>query len=565
MERLLIVDDEWDVVEYFERIFLQEETLELEIYKAHSAGEALDCLEKTRIDVVLSDIKMPKMNGLEMYDVIKKRWAECRVIFISGFLEFDYVYSSIQKKDVRYLTKLEPKEKIIETVKEVIVEIRESYNQASAKRLIQKQILEALPLLQNKFFSKLLQGAESEKEAATKRMQDLEINLTVEKSTYLIGGIFDNWKAEGDSFYMDKNVVAVNMLFEQQFSDSYYVGCYVSQQKYFIWILQEKDNEVEPSMQQDVRLNGKLEYLQNKVKYTLQNTITLTYYQEAVSWEEIPQVYGYIKRTLGYKACLVTEGIIKCCGYETEELWDIDKEKLDSQKQLARIHELEGYLELGKDKAYFEVLSQTIDCLNTIESLHYGPALEIYYRVMGVILKYINRWKLREKLVFQIELYKLDHLELHSSWKEATDYLKQISQYIFDIHFSDEQTWTMAAVTRVYNYINMNLDKDLSLNRLAEEVNLNTSYLSRLFKNVTNKNVYEYILECRMAKAVELLLKTSDKIQDIGISIGYDSAQSFTRVFRKYTGKTPSEYREEKIDKKGKNMNMEKDTITPYN
>ena len=71
MERLLIVDDEWEAADYFERILLQEESLQLDVYKAHSAREALECLGKIRMDVVLSDIKMPGMDGLQMYDIIK--------------------------------------------------------------------------------------------------------------------------------------------------------------------------------------------------------------------------------------------------------------------------------------------------------------------------------------------------------------------------------------------------------------------------------------------------------------------------------------------------------------
>lgn len=144
MERLLIVDDEWEAADYFERILLQEESLQLDVYKAHSAREALECLGKIRMDVVLSDIKMPGMDGLQMYDIIKERWAECRVIFISGIMDFDYVYSSFQKKDVRYLTKLEPKEKIIETVREVLLEIEENYNQAKELQLFRRQLDEAM-------------------------------------------------------------------------------------------------------------------------------------------------------------------------------------------------------------------------------------------------------------------------------------------------------------------------------------------------------------------------------------------------------------------------------------
>lgn len=541
--RLLIVDDEWEAADYFERILLQEESLQLDIYKAHSGKEALACLEKLRMDIVLSDIRMPGMDGLQMYDTIKERWAQCRVIFISGIMEFDYVYSSFQKKDVRYLTKLEPKEKIIGMVKEVLKEIEESYNQAREMQLFQKQMKEALPLLQNKFLAGLLEGADGQGNGADIRMKELGLPLETEKGSILVGAVFDGQGKEVGAERRDQDRAAADLLFGQLFQDSYRIASYLADQNLLLWILQEReDGEWKASA--EAVLNGRLEYLQKQVRFTLETTLTLTFYKEPVEWEEIPEVYSYLKRTLGYKASLLTEGIIICSGYDTEDIWQVDKGEIDSRKQLVYINELEGCLELGKTESYTALLTRMTACLEDVKSFHYGPALEVYYRIMGVILKYINGWKLTEKLVFKTDLYKLYHPELHASWKAAAAYLKEISDLIFEIHFSDEKAWSLSAVTRVRNYIEGNLDKDLSLIRLADEVQLNASYLSRLFKNVTGSNIYEYILDCRMRRARELLLKSGGKIQDIGCSVGYDSAQSFTRAFRKYTGQTPTDYRE---------------------
>ena len=89
-----------------------------------------------------------------------------------------------------------------------------------------------------------------------------------------------------------------------------------------------------------------------------------------------------------------------------------------------------------------------------------------------------------------------------------------LSDCIFEIHFSDERAWSLSAVTRVRNYIEANLEKDLSLVRLAEEAGLNATYLSRLFKNVTGVNIYEYVLDCRMRKAKELLALPEQAISE---------------------------------------------------
>ena len=73
------------------------------------------------------------------------------------------------------------------------------------------------------------------------------------------------------------------------------------------------------------------------MKFTLNNTLSLTYYKEPSGWEELPQIFSYLKRTLGYKARLLSEGIIICSGYETEDIWQMDRGQIDSQKQLAYI------------------------------------------------------------------------------------------------------------------------------------------------------------------------------------------------------------------------------------
>lgn len=94
------------------------------------------------------------------------------------------------------------------------------------------------------------------------------------------------------------------------------------------------------------------------------------------------------------------------------------------------------------------------------------------------------------------------------------------------------------------NYIEANLEKDLSACEAGRGGGAECHLFVPAVKNVTGVNIYEYVLDCRMRKAKELLLKSSEKIQDIGIRVGYDSAQSFTRVFRKHTGQTPTDYRE---------------------
>ncbi|MFD0960520.1 helix-turn-helix domain-containing protein [Paenibacillus chungangensis] len=97
----------------------------------------------------------------------------------------------------------------------------------------------------------------------------------------------------------------------------------------------------------------------------------------------------------------------------------------------------------------------------------------------------------------------------------------------------------------VIDYLNQNYDKEISQEMIADNMNITTSYLSTYFKEKIGINFKDYLNQLRMSKAKELLASTDQKIQDIASQVGYQSKNPFIRMFRKYTGLTPTEYRKE--------------------
>ena len=116
MFRLLIVDDEPFIADSIYEVISGINNPELDVYKAYSGREALEWMERARFDIVMTDIRMPDISGLQLMERIRESWPECRAIFLTGYNEFDYVYKAIQYKDTSYLLKTEGFEKIIETV-----------------------------------------------------------------------------------------------------------------------------------------------------------------------------------------------------------------------------------------------------------------------------------------------------------------------------------------------------------------------------------------------------------------------------------------------------------------
>ena len=103
MKRLLIVDDEHHIVNWLADLFESQADMDLIVLRCYSGKDALDILESTKIDVVLLDIKMPGLDGLQVAESILSSWPGCRIIFLTGYNYFDYIYYASKHKQLSYV------------------------------------------------------------------------------------------------------------------------------------------------------------------------------------------------------------------------------------------------------------------------------------------------------------------------------------------------------------------------------------------------------------------------------------------------------------------------------
>lgn len=105
-------------------------------------------------------------------------------------------------------------------------------------------------------------------------------------------------------------------------------------------------------------------------------------------------------------------------------------------------------------------------------------------------------------------------------------------------------------IQHVVDYIHNNFDQDISLSGISEQLGMDISYLSRLFKQETGKKFIDYLISLRIERAKQMLLHTNLNVQDISQAVGYSTNNSFIRVFKKYVGVTPGQYREQNLEKR---------------
>lgn len=158
MYKIMVVDDEPFIADGLADLFNQIQEPCFEVSVAYSAQSALEQLDKIRMDIVISDIKMPKMNGIEMLAEIKERWPFCHVIFLSGYSDFDYVQSALKLGADSYLLKSQSDEAILETVFETLKAIEKEKDAEHLQQRIAEEFEFALPILQKDFISQFLRS-----------------------------------------------------------------------------------------------------------------------------------------------------------------------------------------------------------------------------------------------------------------------------------------------------------------------------------------------------------------------------------------------------------------------
>jgi two-component system, response regulator YesN len=142
------------------------------------------------------------------------------------------------------------------------------------------------------------------------------------------------------------------------------------------------------------------------------------------------------------------------------------------------------------------------------------------------------------------EVSSLMNINCSMPCEKMFENLEKVADMIFLYQNDDKEKRDNLLICSIHEYIKQNLDKDVSLVKLAEVVYLNPSYLSRIYKQITGVNLSDYIYSIRLNKAKKMLKDSNLRVHDIASAVGFESAAYFIRSFKKSIGMTPQEYRE---------------------
>lgn len=531
MYKLLIVEDE-DIL----RKDLEKGTdwskMGFDVIGAVMNGiEALNIIEKTSPEVVLTDIRMPDMDGIELMKILSTNYPNIRVVILSGYNNFEYARDALRYGAFEYLTKpLDESElegvfkRLYDTLRKENRDKRE--NLKSVERSIDEDYMTDL------FISGLLTKPLNQ-EFILKSIKELKINM-----------------------YENYICVAAVKISNEQINDRHFISISKRILKSYGYFIVPFDGYFSIVMSKFSRYSMQ-DFLNDVKQYKLQveNELSVSIKKECILSIGISKVNTTFKGvSMAWKEAVTAFNYIFYKGkgniiqYNEINL-KMNLKVLDIEVNKAIEDLAEAFLE--KNTINMRVIMEQI--FRNFDSMKIPDIIYVKLKIMEIFLALGIRMHERDmdneiiigKDLIYSEIFSKESLKELKFW-----FINKLDEVVQELEYKRSNLSEDGLVEKIKKYINENIDKKVSLNKLAEEVHVTQNYISTIFKKETGIILTNYITNLKIQKAKEYLQSSRLRIQDISEMLGYSDYRYFCTLFRKETGVTPLEYRSQMLLRK---------------
>ncbi|MCU6709936.1 response regulator [Paenibacillus sp. J5C_2022] len=508
--RIIVVDDE-DLIRNHIASMIEWDEIGCQIVGAASNGiEAMELIALHEPDLVISDIRMPLMNGIQLSEYVKEKHPQIRIIFLTAYSDFEYAQQAVKLGVVDFILKPVKTSEIIRAV-----ELQIHNTMRTSHELL---------LSQEKAIQQMLSTAEDESEK-TSTMQKLGVHqLKLQVMCAEIDNI-DALHRSGEAYSLLalREVINRNLQYYP-----YHYWLYTAPKGIYILLFQSKEqiwNPREDSMKIARELT---EYCKTAFPFRVSVGIS----QVLPSLLHLGQAWKEIKECLDYRMMLGKGSII---GYDA--LFGLN---ICQDKQEEDVVHLIGILCRGeKDQVpvYLRSIYRKIVSTGLMRNNIQSYFLNIIGKVEEMLLEY--GIPIQEDVQLQAK-------KMVISFDILVDLMKFMEQWLMEItdRMQSAQSQSVKRIIKeITAYLEMNFTDEITLEKLANHFHMNHSYLSRLIKKETGHNFRDLLWTCRIEAAKKKLTETNLRANEIAFQVGFKDATHFSLLFKKNVGISPTEYR----------------------
>ncbi len=484
------------------------------IIEAENGQQALGKLSECQPDILLTDIRMPMMNGIDLASEVKARLPECKIIFLSGFSDKEYLKAAIHLGAVDYVEKPIDIDELSKTVSKAVElyweEVRKPIgmvDETTVKHSLVEKLIrsnvdlgECLPLLD----SLGLKINEND------LIFTLIIKVRDQDKGIQVAGIFH----------------MLNQYLADEFGTSHIIGS-MKDSKHLVWIVKSDSSYKSQLDHLKAGLMDQHELIVSQMFMSASDLVkglTQVYksYQDAVIGLQMLFFMGYGKMVTGHFSLGSGDLVFD------ENLISRDFRRLISQKD-------------------YDGLIPFVD--QTMKGIRFNNGLvvnDLKNAVFHMCLALHNH--AREEVAYEGD-HNTDNPYL---WEEIfrIETLEELKKFLIDqidlivniVKLKENYSTSIRTVIQIIK--DQYMDSNLSTKNLADQVYLTTSYLSGLFKKETGVNISHFIRMIRVEEAKKILRESKYSLREVSEMVGYTDANYFAKMFKKEVGRSPSDYRE---------------------
>lgn len=501
-----------------------------------SDGEmALPLIQKTRPDVLLTDIKMPFMDGLSLSRLVHQEFPETKIIIISGYDDFEYARQAIAVGVEQYLLKPITRVNLQKVLTDLKTKIETEREQRHYQEKFQNESREYEQFSRTNFFVKVFEGrmpVQDIYEEASK----LSLKINAPCYNLLMFNLMEKRAGENMGFESED--------FARKREELLHYFVRYPENLVFRWNVNTYGVLIKGSMEQMKELADK--YLENVERICRPAEEILDWY--AVVGEPVERLsllaecYSKVNHLFAYRFLMphvhiftkeVTEDYMP--HREGGRICDIDSSKMDPE--LIRDFLLRG----SKEDIPEFVDSYLMAVQDALQSRMFQDYLVLH--VHFVTLAYVESIGC-DKEEFMSDAGDGQIQDRNLTMEEITPYIRGMLDKAMELRDRESDNQSKRVLKKALDYIEENYSQEtLSLNSVAGEVNVSANYFSAIFSQAMQVTFIEYVTQKRMEKAKKLLKQTDRHSGDIALDVGYKDPHYFSFVFKKTQGCTPREYR----------------------
>ncbi len=519
MYNFMIVDDEIISQLGIVNIINWEENGFNLVAKVKTGEEALEVIKNNEIHLVLTDVNMPIMNGIDLIRECKNSYPSIYFILISSHNDYEYVREGLQLGALDYFLKMDMScDAITECVRKAKEKLESTDYGINARANMSSF---ELSTMRSAFIKNLMFNRIYDIEYFVQKCNEYQIKMPFDKFcvasfTFIQREVASNGGITPVIFSIITDIL-------KDFEYGYLSETSLGE---ISILLNYQDNNklsnVDDLLERIVLCAGN--YLNQNTCIYVSDVMT--------SVTDIPLAYLQISKAKLFQN-LNSSGIHHCSNILS----------LEYQRQEHDIDNLLLKLENVKSNSLQDFIAVFEETIEYIESIEFIDAGKLFYSTKSIIritseyCEYINPTQITS-VYFEFDDETLT--QLLSNKEIIVQVMEALKQTVLSLKENQDNNYIVRNVKQI---IQQEYNKKLSIGELAKQLNVSHSYLSSLFKKQTNMSIKEYLLQIQLQHAKELLKSSTELISQIAVQVGYDNEYQFSKIFKQKIGITPTQYR----------------------